>query len=83
MNNFFNIAIQQDKPLRLMNGEIAHVKFEMPLPVSREPKYVGYRLTGEYPPHPILETWDEFGRAESSKDFDIWGFEDQFEGLYE
>lgn len=86
MNNFFNIAIEQNKPLRLMNGEIAYVKFQLPLSPSWEPKYVGYRLTGEYPSHPshpILETWDTFGRAEINQDFDICGFEDQFEGLYE
>lgn len=86
MNNFFNTAIEQNKPLRLMNGEIAYVKFQLPLPSSWGSKFVGYRITGKCPSHqsrPILETWDEFGKAKSSKDFDIWGYEDQFEGFYE
>lgn len=72
MNNFFNTAIEQNKPLRLMNGEIAYVKFQLPLPSSWEPKYVGYRLTGEYPSRPVVETWDELGKAESNQDFNIW-----------
>lgn len=50
MNNFFNIAIEQNKPLRLMNGEIAYVKFQLPLPSSWGSKFVGYRITGKYHP---------------------------------
>lgn len=89
LNQFYANAILHNKPLRLMNGRIGYVKFEIPKENApgRRHRYVGYYLC-ELENHKvaIIASWDKFGRCNISKEFDIWGYDEEFEaggGVYE